>query len=603
MKVFFIRYKSSSTIFAFFLLLCSGLLAVSLDKIQNGTPLITEIDSSSYATCSALPCDHLLAKINSAKHRDIRLDIYQPYGAAVQIKWNVQQLGLSIFDAYPTPENTQLTRVSYLFKSLGGSGDVEIVLRMLNSHPFSYSKAVVFAESPLAVFSEYMKVALPVLLISLLALFFVPHKATPFVVVFFLMYCCYVVFAPSPKSGQMGDNRFYLPAAYELVRHGHLSLNNYTGKDSTHPFTILQKNKDDDFLNYYPAAVSIVIAPLVAWSETWLPPEERLADALAKIIAAASVAVFFLLCRRIGCTAGGSALLCGAFAFATSQFSIHAGGLYSHTITTFFALVALWILTLPSLTAMQALLLALLSVVGMACRHDFAFIILGCSITLLLRSRHLLFLYLGAMGALLVPTIYGANLLYGQWIPPYMLHHGPRNISVANLKAFAGLLISPNRGLFIYSPILAFGYIRAILAIAKPRKSTPLELGLAATTLSFLVLLTSFSMWWGGWSYGPRLFCSILGPLMVLTAMQLKDLVERPRGRALMVALLTLVLVWGAFVHTKGALIGDGWNGSPNNIDQHPERLWDVTDLQIFRDIKWLPILFRERILDFMPSS
>ena len=90
---------------------------------------------------------------------------------------------------------------------------------------------------------------------------------------------------------------------------------------------------------------------------------------------------------------------------------------------------------------------------------------------------------------------------------------------------------------------------------------------------------------------------------MVLTAMQIKDLVERPRGRALMVALLTLVLVWGAFVHTKGALIGDGWNASPNNIDQYPQRVWDTNDLQIFRDIKWLPILFKERILDFMPNS
>jgi len=602
-KNFFIRYTSPSTILAFLLLLCSGLMAIFLDKIQNDTPLITTIDARSYGACPTLPCEYLLTTLHSIKHRDIRLDVYQPYGAAVQIKWNLPQLGASILDAYPTPENTELTRTSYLFESPGVSGDVKIVLRMLNNHPFTYSHAVISSESPLAILSEYMKIALPILIVLLLVLLFTPKKSTSFAIVFFFVYCCYIVFAPSPKSGQMGDNRFYLPAAYELVRHGHLSLNNYTGKDSIHPFTILLKNKSNDFLNYYPAAVSIVIAPLVAWSETWLPPEERLADALAKIIAAASVAIFFLICRRIGCTTGGSGLLCAAFAFATSQFSVHAGGLYSHTITTFFALAALWLLTLPTPTATQTLLLSLLSVVGTACRHDFAFVILGCTITLLLRSRRFLFLYLGGMGALLLPTAYGANVLYGQWIPPYMLNHGPRNLNVANLKAFAGLLTSPNRGLFIYSPILALGYLRAIFTIAKPQKSTPLELGLAATTLSFLLLLSSFPMWWGGWSYGPRLFCSVLGPLMVLTAMQIKALVERPRGRALVVALLTLVLVWGTFVHTKGALIGDGWNGSPNNIDQHPERVWDTTDLQIFRDIKLLPILLKERILYFMPNS
>jgi hypothetical protein len=69
--------------------------------------------------------------------------------------------------------------------------------------------------------------------------------------------------------------------------------------------------------------------------------------------------------------------------------------------------------------------------------------------------------------------------------------------------ALWGLLFSPFRGLLFYAPALAvaaYAYLTARRRHALSDASSPLGL----LTIGYLALISSYFVWWGGWSYGPR---------------------------------------------------------------------------------------------------
>jgi hypothetical protein len=140
----------------------------------------------------------------------------------------------------------------------------------------------------------------------------------------------------------------------------------------------------------------------------------------------------------------------------------------------------------------------------------------------------------------------------------------------------AGLLISPNRGLLIYSPIV----IVALLGLRSAWRSLP-AYGLGWHYLACLVLYLGYSVytvWWGGNSYGPRYLLDFLVFLTPAAAIQLT--VMRARTARLAAA---LALAWSMAAAGTGAFFDDNWNTSPAAVDRHHHRLWDWRDTQIQR--------------------
>lgn len=79
-------------------------------------------------------------------------------------------------------------------------------------------------------------------------------------------------------------------------------------------------------------------------------------------------------------------------------------------------------------------------------------------------------------------------------------------------EGLAGLLLSPGRGLFIYSPI----FLLSLVGLAVAWISGPLLFKYMSIGPVLAVLLYSrWSLWWGGWSYGPRLLAE-LAPFLCL---------------------------------------------------------------------------------------
>ena len=98
--------------------------------------------------------------------------------------------------------------------------------------------------------------------------------------------------------------------------------------------------------------------------------------------------------------------------------------------------------------------------------------------------------------------------------------HGTSKTFNLQWEGAAGLLFSPNRGLLIFSPVVALLALGLRPAMNEGWRS-PAALCLAAAAVQFL-LYASYSVWWGGHTYGPRYMLDVL-PLLVPLAVVASD--------------------------------------------------------------------------------
>jgi hypothetical protein len=147
------------------------------------------------------------------------------------------------------------------------------------------------------------------------------------------------------------------------------------------------------------------------------------------------------------------------------------------------------------------------------------------------------------------------------------------------LEGFAGLLLSPNRGLFVYSPIVivALAGLRASFANGLRSPLLSCALGLVVE----YVLYATYAVWWGGHTYGPRYLVDVLPIAVPLAAVAMAP----PRFGRTARTLSAAALVWSMIVAATGAFCypNERWNVDPVDVDRHHQRLWSVSDNQIRR--------------------
>ncbi len=150
-------------------------------------------------------------------------------------------------------------------------------------------------------------------------------------------------------------------------------------------------------------------------------------------------------------------------------------------------------------------------------------------------------------------------------------------------EGLAGLLLSPGRGLLVYSPVVilsALGMVRAWQP-GGDRLLRTLSVGALLT----MVLYSKWAKWWGGYTYGPRLLAD-LSPVFALSVLPIADRLRR--HRAWQVAFL-LVAAWSIGAHAMGAFVDDhiAWNWRVD-VEAHPERLWWWGDNQLVNSVRRL---------------
>ena len=335
----------------------------------------------------------------------------------------------------------------------------------------------------------------------------------------------------------------------------------------------------------------------------------------ASLIAALSVAFVYLACRGLfgHRWALGSALI---YAFATTTFSISSQGLWQHGPAQLWLAVALWCL-LPGGPARSdgrpanwALLLGGLALaLAVAARAVLA--VPAVVFFLYVCRRHWRALPYFLAGPVVVAallayynlshfgTLLGGEQYLGTLHP--LMHTEQGSWKLNFLPGLYGLLFSANRGLVVFTPVVLVAAAGAERGWRENRLSALKWVSVAAGLT--LLAYSFYSVWWGGWTYGPRYSSDFLPLMAVLVAGGLERAWAVPRARlAVMatVAYCVAVQLVGFLAYTPAR-----WNlydptGSRLNVDLYHQRLWDWSDWEVLRYLRagLAPNVFQEKARD-----
>lgn len=307
-----------------------------------------------------------------------------------------------------------------------------------------------------------------------------------------------------------------------------------------------------------------VLAGLPASSpHLWLL--ERLAA--ASLIALSAVFLFLALCEL---TSQARALLIAAlYAFGTGSFSVTSQILWEQTATQF--LLAAAILAVIRSERAPAYLWwagAALAAVTMVRPPD---LLLTAPIGLYLLVRHRVrFLRVVAGG--IVPVLAAvahnyANLGTLGGSDRAAAHFAAYVWAIPYFEGLYGLLLSPSRGLFVFSPFLLVALPG--IAVAWMRGPTVLRY-LSVGPVLLVSLYAKYIFWDGGWGYGPRYLLDIVAILCLFVPAPLEWIARRPVWRA---GFLTLGLA-AVGVHALGAYFYDpAWEGQAPTMQENYKRI------------------------------
>ena len=385
-----------------------------------------------------------------------------------------------------------------------------------------------------------------------------------------------------------------------------LDFNEFVDSEAPGDLRYFYRNVDGRIVSIYPILPGLMNVPVFALAKLGGLDVYQHRHALSKITATAlvslSVVFMFLLMQGITGSAYSALLLCVIYLFATCVWSVASMAIWQHTVSLPLLAGALYFLlgaplphgrgssnTTPlphgrgsSRVELAGLMLGL-AVWG---RPTNILIAAPVALVVLLRHRKKALGFTLAMAApLLLMEVY--SLVY--WKDLFALGQGHRSgqFDANPLHGLLGLLLSPNRGLFVFSPVLMFGAVELVRRTFGWRTDWMVR-ALGISALLLVGLYSFWGQWWGGYCFGYRLLLETIPILMVFMAMGFGEVTRGGRPIKVLFAVLVLVSV---FVHWLGAVwYPQGFNMHPNSINLYPERLWDFSDGELVRCVNklWL---------------
>ncbi|MHB1047382.1 MAG: hypothetical protein ACYC4P_15365 [Thermoanaerobaculia bacterium] len=292
-------------------------------------------------------------------------------------------------------------------------------------------------------------------------------------------------------------------------------------------------------------------APAVAWLSAFGWTERRLhlvsemtEKAVASCVAAASVALLYLFLRR-RTTTGTALLLAFAFAFATNTWVTSSQGMWQQSLSQLL-FVGLLLVSAEEPTRCRALGAGAL--VGLhVMNRPFAILLSGPLLfRFLLADRRKAGLVAAAVIATAAPFVLWNFATFGHPLGYYGTHTDRIGSLFSHpvLAGLAGLLVSPTKGLLVFSPFFLF--LGRSAAFTQKPELRSLETALALGPLLTLVFYSTTDIR-AGFCYGPRFLVDSLPALIVL----LSPAVERLRGAGR--AVFLAAVIWGVAVQAIGA--------------------------------------------------
>ncbi len=324
-------------------------------------------------------------------------------------------------------------------------------------------------------------------------------------------------------------------------------------------------------------------------------------EKLAAAITTAITVVLFYLSVRLKFNLSISLLSTFIFAFATNTWMTGSQGLWQHTASNL-ALVSIIFCLLKANRASEKDQKVWLLIAGFACGllpgirptstlYTIAAIFYSI-FTYRFQSVYLFFGLVSALPSIAWNLYYFSNLTGGY---SKIFSESPYKFTfISFLNASLGTLISPSRGLLVFSPIVLYS-LPGAYRVFRSRASKDEKL-IGCMTIASLVLLFSYSfyiVWWAGYSYGPRFTTDMMPVVCYLIsyfiASNLQKIISSPNVSYKKYSLFFIIVIFSTFTQAVGAFganPGRMWNSIPTDIDANQSRLWSFRDSQIERNAK-----------------
>ena len=392
------------------------------------------------------------------------------------------------------------------------------------------------------------------------------------------------------------DSRWAVPTAMSILAEGNTDLDEF--RNAMDPLDMRVQKVRNHLYNYYPLGPALVALPFVAAAdgyyrltqgrsyESVLQREAPLAmeSFVSSFCVALTAALLYLIAmERLG-SAWKSLLVAFVFAFCTSAWSTASRSLWQHAPSMLMLTGTLYLFVLAEKKPKRIQFAGLLLAFAYVIRPTNSLSVAVLTVLVFVRHRRYFLRYLAWPAAIAVLFVAFNYAVYGAPLPSYFSAQRLR-YHARFWEALAVQLVSPGRGLFVFSPVLALSLV-GIGIRRKERRFDGLDLSLLLILVLHWVAISACAPWWAGHSYGPRLMTDVV-PYFAYFLIPVVGKLARPitwRVTAL-ASLLTVLAAASFFVHYRGAMAWHGmaWNGVPSEIGTHLERLWDWRDPPFLR--------------------
>jgi hypothetical protein len=302
--------------------------------------------------------------------------------------------------------------------------------------------------------------------------------------------------------------------------------------------------------------------------------DKKIQALLASLLMAGLAAMFFATARLVLST-GWSLVTAVVGALGTQVWSTAALALWSDTWGIFLLGAVVWMLLAHEARGrpLHAPILATLVAFMYIVRPTYALVVIAVGAYLGFRRPASVLPY-GAVGLAWLAGFIGYSWIhFHRALPRYYVNAG---LTFDRFwTPLAANLVSPGRGLFVYVPITLF----AIWLVVRYRRTLPHPLLAAvagAVAIAHLVVVSGFSPWFAGHSYGPRFMTGIVPWLFLLGILGVRAMLDSgPPLRRTLAAGAALGAL-SIFMQHRGAHVPAtwAWNQSPPIETHADEKVW-----------------------------
>jgi hypothetical protein len=416
--------------------------------------------------------------------------------------------------------------------------------------------------------------------------------------ILFTLFISFLLLYTSSPNYTSFDSRWSIPQGVSILKEGNLNLIEYLETIKLNNYYAIIVKSNSEVYDLYPKGTVYLSLPFLLFMRSFFSFEDIVINfiihenLISSIILSLSISFIYLISRKyLGIFK--SFLLVAIIGLGTSYLSILSRALWQQTGAVFFISLTLLNLVYIKENSKKRYFLSIGIWLAM-CYISRPLTFLWILIILIYmikfyRDKFYLIILSSSVFAILFFVI--NYITFGELFP-YYYRYGSTFVYNNILLGFWGQLVSPSRGIFIWSSFLIFIFFRKANYKDNVEKNNFLEKLFIANIVLHVLILSLNPNWWGGHSVGPRLMAEtipLFGFLLIKPIYSLNF-----RRRPIFSLLFAILIILSVIIHMVTAFNNGSitWNIYPVNVDEFPSRNWDFYDSQFLREIPtWRSLL------------